>query len=884
MEDPKKEITTKDILSTPFIQHANDIDKNSGVVVSMNRRSSVIYSASEDSTCSSYESFESVSSDSKKRKKTTRNQSKPPPSGTKDSEKHDELVQSVSILENKNDRAPSIYGKFEAEWLLSKLEQLQERLDEGLQKLIDTADGDLSSSTHLQCAYGDPPAVSQSDLPATNNRSFLKDSSNNNTELDKQHLESLPELSPGTSLSLVSSSVSTPQVSSEHSPLTKREQSTENEKTSFNGHHLPKFRRLDRLWNVSEQKFIIMETTEEHGHHDASQAKDYIFVIRRDLNCDKTHIKTTVEIKDSLLKECLQNVIGNISGVNFAEENPILDPKTLFLYLDDFKNHHESLAQTRPYNKKGHWMKKKWNVISTQRRCLKTLIEYLEEEFAEAKKNLNLMLGKGVITFDLLWALWKPFTLIYSPIYRYHDIPWVSMVICAEKCKSRSSAEFEYSVESRFVDFNGETLTYKRLKKEVQHFNGAVNITSLPFYPLQYHKDETQIRRLLVERGAKFVSLQGIHHKSYTGTAFQLIHSKNEAVTKFLEEQSRIMIDPVGFRKVYPEFFETTDLPTQYTNDDETFNNGVKPQNLIDMISTKKAEDGPHNLRSDLKISKGSPSSSNTWSKRDCMEKIRLELAKNNLLLLCSPVIVGYSLASLEWLEFDVRGIEDVKWNEEAWDSLVLEEKMKELIKASVASHISNSAFDINNDVLTKRKGLTIVLHGPPGTGKTLTVSWNAIVVFDDAQILLEKYDVFSIERNSLVATVSRHLESFQGIIFLTCDTIRAFDGAYQSRIDFVLKYDEPDRRGKSIILKRAIRRATALDLGKTDTLCDEDYGKLVENDLSSREIEKAVELALSLAEARKEALGRRHLQDVMEMQEKYRCNFGGRDYRNYFS
>lgn len=55
----------------------------------------------------------------------------------------------------------------------------------------------------------------------------------------------------------------------------------------------------------------------------------------------------------------------------------------------------------------------------------------------------------------------------------------------------------------------------------------------------------------------------------------------------------------------------------------------------------------------------------------------------------------------------------------------------------------------------------------------TTCKSWNSIVLFDDAQILLEEYDCLSVERNNLVATVSRHLESFQGIIFLTCDTIR---------------------------------------------------------------------------------------------------------------
>jgi hypothetical protein len=95
--------------------------------------------------------------------------------------------------------------------------------------------------------------------------------------------------------------------------------------------------------------------------------------------------------------------------------------------LDDFRSHHE-LAEATLYNINGYWPKKKWYETFETRRCLGTLIEYLEQEFAEAKKNLDSMLSKGVITFDLSWALWKPSTLIYSPTYRYYDVPSVSVV------------------------------------------------------------------------------------------------------------------------------------------------------------------------------------------------------------------------------------------------------------------------------------------------------------------------------------------------------------------------------------------------------------------------------------------------------------------------
>jgi hypothetical protein len=149
--------------------------------------------------------------------------------------------------------------------------------------------------------------------------------------LDKQRLDSPPGLSPGASISPVSSSVSTPRVSSKKSPLVKRAQSTESETTNSERRVSPKFRRVDRYWSAVDQKFIEVKPAAELGHRDAAQVENDIFVICRDLQHNRVHVKTTVEIKDSLLRQCLQNVMGNISGVNFAEDNPALDPKTLFL-------------------------------------------------------------------------------------------------------------------------------------------------------------------------------------------------------------------------------------------------------------------------------------------------------------------------------------------------------------------------------------------------------------------------------------------------------------------------------------------------------------------------------------------------------------------------
>lgn len=49
--------------------------------------------------------------------------------------------------------------------------------------------------------------------------------------------------------------------------------------------------------------------------------------------------------------------------------------------------------------------------------------------------------------------------------------------------------------------------------------------------------------------------------------------------------------------------------------------------------------------------------------------------------LIASPVVLGFSFGEKLWLEFTVSGIKDISWNENAYESLVLEPKTKETVK-----------------------------------------------------------------------------------------------------------------------------------------------------------------------------------------------------------
>ena len=101
-------------------------------------------------------------------------------------------------------------------------------------------------------------------------------------------------------------------------------------------------------------------------------------------------------------------------------------------------------------------------------------------------------------------------------------------------------------------------------------------------------------------------------------------------------------------------------------------------------------------------------------------EKTKVPTLTDDLLLICSASLKGYSLRNKKWLTFFIGFVKEIKYNDGAFDSLVLPDDHKELILALTESQIQNKeTFD---DVIQgKGKGIIMLLSGPPGVGKTLT-------------------------------------------------------------------------------------------------------------------------------------------------------------------
>ncbi|KND91654.1 ATPase family AAA domain-containing protein 3B [Tolypocladium ophioglossoides CBS 100239] len=519
------------------------------------------------------------------------------------------------------------------------------------------------------------------------------------------------------------------------------------------------FKRVDWIWDTTLYTYKLQDTADMAM---GSLYDEYIFHVRRTFDCEGKFRATIVDIRSKLLRECLQDVIGNVRGASLVDETPKLDPNLLFLYLEDFRTHLKHLKRAKPPGDDKKERKKNGARLESKRKQLKVLIKYLDKDYAKIKESLYPMLDSGVITFDLLWALWKPNTLAYATTYGSAEDPRAFKVDMAYHQSTIMRGDF-YFIEGKYLEYDGKKFGYGSLGEEIPEFQGARKITSLPCYPLKYHKEQARVQQELIERGKKFVALSGVHYRSYSGIAY--MKRKKGSIIKFNVQQSRIMVDPAIFRRINPNYSVSQVRPKDHDilSDDglsgdesrccecETSDGGgdadaglektefvskvfknEKGDVFVAKIPKEQVEEEPKETALQALPAKDDPNSDKPSSGNSTTGELATETPEETPAealpdlseedyLIASPVVFGFAFSEKQWLEFSVSGVKDIKWNVKAWESLVLEPETKDLIQALVQSRKYHAAQTIDDVIQGKGKGLVTVLHGPPGTGKTLT-------------------------------------------------------------------------------------------------------------------------------------------------------------------
>ncbi|KAL1650086.1 hypothetical protein SLS58_001464 [Diplodia intermedia] len=684
------------------------------------------------------------------------------------------------------------------------------------------------------------------------------------------------------------------------------------------------YKRVDELWDSKIHNYKLTESAEDP----VDEFNSYIFNVRRRFDWENKYRNTVVDIKSKLLKEALQEVMKDVKGVSLVEEQPCIDPNMLFLYLEELRRFAKKTLKSRTRKQKKKKTKRRLKLMASH--C-KVMISYLDEDYDETKKTLYPMLEAGNITFDLLWALFKPNTIAYTTTYGSVENPRCFKVDYATKESSFIRGDW-YSIEGRYLEYDGKTFGLGELELSVDAFKGPRKITSLATYPLRYHKDPDGIKQQLIERGKRFVTMTGMNYRFHKGLAFE---KRKKMVLKH-NINGRVMIDPAIFRRInanYPisvikpkDQDDLWDFASCGCSDDESDDEMEGPHNMgeeheerqkyrFKIVHDEKKEahliqvpvDDDGNEIQAEKLDKLAEDGEGVKEDND-ESKAKHEFTEEELLI-ASPVVLGFAFSEKRWMEFSLSGVRDIEWNEGAFESLVLRQDQKSIVKALVSSHKFHAAQTIDDVVQGKGKGLVFVLHGPPGVGKTLTAegiadylksplyavsagelgtdswrleqelqkimdiahSWGAILLLDEADVFLERRQVHDIHRNALVSIFLRLLEYFQGILFLTTNRVETFDDAFQSRIHMGLRYEELGHQAKRQIWRMFLDRVRDMDEAEMVEFRDDDYNTLARNELNGRQI-KNTALAVNMGEK----LSMEHIKRVLAVAESFERDLRG--------
>ncbi|KAL7554247.1 hypothetical protein ACHAWF_017665 [Thalassiosira exigua] len=398
------------------------------------------------------------------------------------------------------------------------------------------------------------------------------------------------------------------------------------------------------------------------------------------------------------------------------------------------------------------------------------------------------------------------------------------------------------------IKSSGSVFFRSRKMVGISHYTGKVKLSEMPIRPVLREE-----RIKLKERGKLFVKFGlGSHYLRYTDKMFV----RGCFGTAKVSAEGRVMVDTTSCLHFKPNYNALQEAAYHAREVDDVC---CSRPTRVSMMSS------PSDSGSSDTIPDGS-------------------------LHLCWPTLAGFSFKAKRWGELAVDALDEISFNDEAFDSLVLDSYSKTLVKSLVGNIHKNMFTDIIDG---KSGGCVFLLHGPPGTGKTLTAEavsetlhrplycvdvgelgitpetleeklkeilevaehWNAVVLIDECDIFLTKRSANDVLRNAMVGIFLRLLEYYDGVLFLTSNRVEQLDDAFQSRISVSLEYNELDAQSRVQVWTNLLKAAGVEEV---------DVNKLGEYNINGRQIKTAIRLALSLAKTSGEELSSRHLAETI--------------------
>ena len=481
----------------------------------------------------------------------------------------------------------------------------------------------------------------------------------------------------------------------------------------------------------------------------------------------------SITIQSPLIKSALQKVLKGYPGVSPELDNVTFDApfEPLFHRWDAlFKaSRDESSTETRKH--------------------LKVLVDILEPEFAKSRNILRECRTHGVVKFESLWLIFTPGDLVYTVVDGQECITRLNE---ASYVTSHGKKYFELLSEN--VDFDGHVFGFGACDIQIDNYRGTMKTTDLVAMPLEMHTDKLKIKERLTKRGRKFEQLRGYNFKAYNGSVSTYdVEWGTENQRANVAE--RIIIDT----HAYNQFTNQVDaqlMPLDIDMVDSSFRRSR--QRNYDEFSPIPPPSAHGSSHHNFATSRSRTYKEPVLPLNENAPRVNKQRTESfdgpplteDQLLLCVPRVQGFLLKRKLWSRFNVDDVEDIPWNDVAFDSLVLPNREKDLLLA-FAEGQANPDSNFDDFIQGKGKGIVLLLSGPAGVGKTLTAEsvaetmrvplyvmsagelgtatfeieralkdvlekctmWKAVLLIDEADVFLETRSSSDLHRNAMVSS-----------------------------------------------------------------------------------------------------------------------------------
>jgi hypothetical protein len=237
------------------------------------------------------------------------------------------------------------------------------------------------------------------------------------------------------------------------------------------------------------------------------------------------------------------------------------------------------------------------------------------------------------------------------------------------------------------------------------------------------------------------------------------------------------------------------------------------------------------------------------------------------------PFVRVFSLKHKAYVYVDVEDMGPHTFHPESKNKIVLPHKMMTALDSIFNSNQETLFGDIFHG---RHGGIVVLANGPSGVGKTLTAEvfaefqkrplysmemseigtsvkeveanlqrifarakkWNAVLLFDEADIFLSERVASDLERSAIVGIFLRLLDYYEGTFFLTTNRGDGIDKAFRSRVTLYLNYPELSPQTRKTIWQSMIA-AAGLNVTEDNVSWDD----ISEEGLNGRQVRNQVRL-----------------------------------------